>query len=127
EQQIVQLRREMKSRPCLVVIDNLESETDTAYLLTQLHDLTSPSKILLTTRTQATWPVAVYGMPVQQLSLAAAEALLRGYARECGVRVVEEATPADIQSIYDIVGGNPLALKLVVTLLDTYSLTQVLS
>src|SRR5690606_17980182 len=70
---------------------------------------------------------AVYSLPVSQLSLEAAEALLRGYAHDSGVRVVEEATPADIQSIYNVVGGNPLALKLVVTLLNTLPLPQVLS
>ncbi|MCZ7674280.1 MAG: NB-ARC domain-containing protein [Chloroflexi bacterium] len=44
-QRLAQIRQHLKKRPFLIIIDNLESDTDTAYLLTQLNDLSQPQQI----------------------------------------------------------------------------------
>lgn len=126
-QRLLAVRHRLKQRPCLVIIDNLESETDTAYLLAHLNDLANPSKFLLTTRTRPVEQATVYSFDVDELSLSDAASLLRHHARDIGVRAMETATEADMAHIYQVVGGNPLALKLVVSLLDLLPLSQVLS
>ncbi len=127
EQRLFQVRQALKQRPCLVVIDNLERETDTAYLLAHLNDLANPSKFLLTTRTRPVEQATVYTVNVDELSPADATALLRHHAQDIGIQAMDTATAADIENIYQVVGGNPLALKLVVSLLDLLPLSQVLS
>lgn len=128
EQRLVQVRQALKARPHLIVIDNLESEADAAYLLAyHLNDLAQPGKFLLTTRTRLAGEAAVCNVSVDELSFTDAEALMRRHARDTGVTVVAEAKTADLQAIYNTVGGNPLALKLVVTLLEAVPLPRVLA
>lgn len=124
-EQLTMVRVALKQHPYLVVIDNLERETDTAFLLAHLNDLAKPSKFLLTSRARLAEQTAVYNFSLEELSLADAAALLRHHAQESGIAAVAEATDADIQAIYTLTGGNPLALKLVVSLLDTLSLPQI--
>ena len=127
-QRLVQVRQALKARPHLVVIDNLESQADAAYLLAHhLNDLAQPGKFLLTTRTRLTGQAAVRNVSVDELSFADAQVFMRHHAQDTGVAVVVEAQTADLQAIYDTVGGNPLALKLVVTLLDSVPLPRVLA
>jgi len=126
-QRVTQVKQVLKERPFLIVIDNLESDTDTAYLLAHLNDLTSPSKFLLTSRVRPTEQVTVFNFPITELPLAAASDLLRYHAQEIGVHAMRTATSKDLTDIYQVVGGNPLALKLVVSLLDLLSLTQILT
>jgi len=127
EQQLLRVRQAFKARPHLVVIDNLENESDTAGLLARLNDLALPSKFLLTTRTRPAEQAAVFNVSLDELSFNDAAVLLRHHARETGVAVVAEADESEVRAIYDTVGGNPLALKLVVTLLDVIPLPQVLA
>jgi hypothetical protein len=125
EQRLVQVRRELSTRPYLIVIDNLEAEEETAYVLSHLGDLAHPSKFLLTTRTRPRQS-NIYIRSLNELSLADASCLLRHHARDINVQAMAEAGDEDIQLIYDTVGGNPLALKLVASLLDIMSLPQLL-
>jgi hypothetical protein len=53
--------------------------------------------------------------------------LLRHHAHDIGIQAMNAATAEDIREIYQVVGGNPLALKLVVSLLDLLPPSQVLS
>lgn len=126
-QRVTQVKQVLKERPFLIVIDNLESDTDTAYLLAHLSDLTSPSKFLLTSRTRPAKQAAVFNFPISELSLAASSDLLRYHAQEIGIHAMSTATTSDLADIYRVVGGNPLALKLVVSLLDLLPLTQILA
>ncbi len=126
-QRLSQIRRVLKERPHLVVMDNLESDADTAYLLDHLNDLAQPSKFLLTTRTRPANQAALYHFAVGELSEAAAAELLNHYAQEIGLQAAGIFQERDVQAIYQVTGGNPLALKLVVSLLDLLSLPQVLA
>lgn len=127
QQRQVQVRQRLKAQPHLVVIDNLESEADTAYLLERLNDLAQPSKFLLTSRTRLSDLATVFNFSLNELSLPDANNLIRHHAQDIGATSVATATEADIEAIYDVTGGNPLALKLVVSLLDMLPLPQILS
>jgi hypothetical protein len=125
QQREVQVRYRLKQEPCLVVVDNLEAEEDTAYILARLHDLADPGKFLLTTRTRPMGETAVYTLPLTELSRSDAEALMRHHARGQGISLAG-ATAADFDAVYERAGGNPLALKLIISQLHDLTLDQVL-
>ncbi len=127
EQRVTQIRSLLKARPYLIVIDNLETEADTAYLLDHLNDLASPSKFLLTSRTRLTGQAALFNVSLDELPARDAYALLRHQAAAIGLKELEQADEAHLESIYKVVGGNPLALKLVVGLATVQSLSQILA
>jgi hypothetical protein len=126
-QRLLQVRQALKNRPYLVVIDNLENEANTAFLLAQLSNLAQPSKFLLTTRSRPSEQATVFSFSLDELPPVDAADLIRHHAREVGVTAVDTATEADIGDIYELTGGNPLALKLVVGLLDVLPLPQILA
>lgn len=123
---VAAVRQRLKGKPHLVIIDNLESEAVADYLLNQLVDLAEPSRFLLTTRTHPAGQAAVRHFSLPELSLEDASQLLRHHAAEVGVLVAAKATDEEIERIYQVIGGNPLALKLVVGLLELLPLDQVL-
>jgi hypothetical protein len=125
KQREIQVRHRLKQTPYLVVIDNLEAEEDTAYVLAHLSDLADPSKFLLTTRTQPAGETAVFTLSLSELNRADAEALMRHHAERSAISL-DEATAADFDAIYECVGGNPLALKLVIGQLRDISLPHIL-
>ncbi len=125
-QRLARIRQVLKERPHLIVIDNLESDADTAFLLDHLNDLAQPSKFLLTARTRPAAQAAVYHFVVGELSESGAAALLNHHAQEIGIQAAGTFQEQDVRAIYQVTGGNPLALKLVVSLLDLLSLPLVL-
>ncbi len=126
EQRLTAVRRSLKERPTLVIVDNLETVSDMALLMNSLFDLANPSKFLLTTRVQISRQASVFPIAVDELTLADAGAFIRYQAQETGIEAVAEATDEDIADIYQLTGGNPLALKIVVSLLDMMPLDAIL-
>lgn len=120
------LQQQMKAKAHLVVIDNLETVTDVTALLATLHDLSNPSKFILTTRYSHHEEADHYHFPVPQLDAAAAFALLREEARQRNLPALAAASDGELQPIYAAVGGNPLALRLVAGQSHTYSLRTIL-
>lgn len=127
QQRLAKLRQALKNLPHLIVIDNLESQADAAYILDQLHGFTRPSKFLLTTRSQLTEQSSVFNFRLQEIGISEATAFVRYHAQECGIHSVARASDSDIAEIYQLTGGNPLALKLVVSLLDVLALSDILA
>ncbi len=127
EQRLTAVRRSLKERPSLVIIDNLETASDMAMLMNSLYDLANPAKFLLTTRVQISRQTHVLPTAVDELSLADASTFIRYQAQETGIEAVAEATDEDIVHIYQLTGGNPLALKIVISLLDMMPLPAILS
>ncbi|MCA9967063.1 MAG: hypothetical protein KC423_22595 [Anaerolineales bacterium] len=127
-EQQAQVEMLLKETACLVVVDNLEKPADVAYLLERLPLMTQPSRFLLTSRTNVQMgQTAVYRLLLNELSRQDAEALMRHHARQQGNAMLDEATPEDFDDICKLTGGNPLALKMVVDLLDRLPLEQLLS
>ena len=128
EKLLEQIRFKLKETPYLVVIDNLEAESDLAYLLAQLPSLAVPSRFLLTTRVHpSSLQTAVYRHSLRELPEPDATELIYHYAESIGIDGIQEATDEHILAIYQMTGGNPLALRLVVGLLDTLPLSHILA
>ncbi len=127
ESRLPRLRAELKAHPYLVVVDNLESSSDSVFLADHLNDLAHPSQFLLTSRTRLSAESAVINVAVDKLSRNDAEALLHHHGRELGIAKIDTLQADSIDAIFDLVGGNPLALKLVVSLLDLVPLAEILT
>lgn len=123
---LLQVRRRLKERPYLIIIDNLEAASDAAILLDHLNELSNPSKFLITTRTTPSRQSRVFSYQMKDLSFPQAAELLRYHAEERGLDMMQEADETVFREIYSVTGGNPLVLRLVVSLLDTYTLPRIL-
>ncbi len=127
EQRLIQVRQRLQWSPHLVIIDNLEHEEDTAYLMDQLRELANPSRFLLTTRTQPESEAGLLIINLDELSSDDALRLMRDYAGDMGIEVVSVAADDELQAVYERVGGNPQALKLVVSLFEILPFEQLLN
>lgn len=116
----------LKQQPHLIVIDNLETVTDVASLLPTLQGLANPTRFLLTTRESRFDEPGIAHHAVPELTYADALRLMRFEAQMRNL--VEVVTTPDevLAPIYETVGGNPLALRLVIGQLHSHSLTTVL-
>lgn len=121
------LTRLLKQRPYLVIIDNLETVVDYEILLPLLRQMANPTKFLLTSRYSLRSQTDVFCYTVQALDEAEALHFTRYEARIRGLKVVAEAPEANLKRIYQVVGGHPLALKLVVGQLASLPLSQVIT
>lgn len=117
----------LKQSASLVVIDNLETIQDVERLLPLLRRMMNPSKFILTSRTMLYAESELAHFSVPELKIESALRLIR---REAGVRQslhLITANDSELLPIYDIVGGNPLALHLVAGQLHVHPLTTVLN
>lgn len=120
------LEQRLKARPHLIVIDNLETLVDLATLLPTLRRLANPTKFLLTSRWSLQGEPDVYQFQVPELSEADALALIRQEVQVRNLSALATATTTDLRPIYTLVGGNPLALRLVVGQSQWHGLATVL-
>jgi hypothetical protein len=120
------LSQYLKQTPHLVVIDNLETVADYEALLPLLRELADPSKFLLTSRHSLQAQPDVFCCNLAEINQADALAFIRYEAARRGLSLLAQATETELQRIYEVVGGNPLALKLVVGQLSVLPLTTVL-
>lgn len=121
------LRTVLKRAPHLVVIDNLETVVDLETLLPLLRMLVDPSKIVLTSRKRLAGETDIHLYAVPELSETHALALVREAGSQHNVPGLAAASDAELRPIYTVVGGNPLALLLVVGQLHLRDLHTVLA
>lgn len=127
EQALPLLQAQMQAHPHLVVVDNLETVEDLEMLLPTLRRLSNPSKFLLTSRERIDAESSIYPLQLTPLPEKEVLALVRYEARMRNIPLLYEADEADLRPIYEIVGGNPLALRLVVGQTHRHALHTVLS
>ena len=123
----VALLRQLKAQPCLVVVDNLETVDDSAALLPELRQLANPSKFLITTRFSLRAEADIFAYTLAGLSESDVLAFLRYEAATRNIAPLLAATPEQLTAIYRVVGGNPLALKLVMGQAAFLPLAQILT
>jgi hypothetical protein len=116
----------LQERACLIVIDNLETAVDYHSLLPELRKWQNPTKFLLTSRLRLLDEPSVFSLSLKELSVESAFELIRFEAERTGFTDLAKASVNDLQAIYNAVGGNPLAIKLIVGQLRFHSLSYVL-
>ncbi len=114
ERKLIEAKEFLRSAPYLIVIDNLETAADYARLVPELQGLCNPSRFLLTSRHSLRTFPGVYSLTLDELSLTDSLDLLRYEAEERGFHELAGAPDDLLTQVYQVVGGNPLALKLVV-------------
>lgn len=125
QEKLLTLTKLLKSEPYLVVVDNLETILDYQTLLPALQKLINPSKFLLTSRAMQV-ETGVSRFTVTELNKADTLAFLKHEAEARQLDSLARASDAQLEHIVEVVGGNPLALKLVVGQLYSLPLSQVL-
>jgi hypothetical protein len=121
------LQEHLRQRPCLITVDNLETLEDVQALLPMLTQLAQPSKFLITSRQGLPNAAQVYPVSMQPLAQADALALIRHEAQARNLPPLVEASEMALLPIFEAVGGNPLALRLVVGQTRRHALKTVLT
>jgi len=127
EESFAMLEQRLKSAPFLIVVDNLETLADIELLLPLLRRLANPTKFLLTTRNSLYDEPDLYHLKVPELIWKDALQLMRWEAEQRNIQSVTVAGDVDLYPIYEAVGGNPLALRLVIGLLHRHPLKGILA
>ncbi len=126
EQALTALQTHLR-QPHLIVIDNLETVQDIEHLLPLLRRLAGPSKFVLTSRQSLFFEPGLRHFVVPELMMPDAFTLLRREASLQCLAAIAEASDDELRLIYQTVGGNPLALHLVIGLTCALSLDEVLT
>jgi len=121
------LQERLKALPHLIVIDNLETLVDVESLLPTLQTLSNPSKFLLTSRESLRTAPNIYHVAVAELNEENALRLIRQEATLSNLPMLAACTDEELLPIYATVGGNPLALRLVVGQTHLYTLESILA
>lgn len=108
------LHARLKKEPHLIVIDNLETVADLTDLVPKLQALANPSKFVLTTRQSLYGVSNVYHLTVGELDQMFSLELIRNEASQTNLPDLLSASDGELLPIYHTVGGNPLALRLIV-------------
>ena len=121
------LQTRLKQNRHLIVIDNLESLVDLESIMPTLRELANPTKFLLTSRQSWHHEPGLYHFSLPELDATHALRLIRHEAHLHNLPYLENATDDDLRQIYETVGGNPLALRLVVGQTHIHALNVILN
>jgi hypothetical protein len=111
EQQREKLATLFARERCLIVIDNLETLDDVKALLPELARIAGEARFLLTSRVSLQGFVPVHIIRVGGLSEKDSKDLIFSELKR--LNAARSLTDGEISAIYAVVGGIPLALKLV--------------
>ena len=120
------LEARLQETPHLIVIDNLETVVDVRALLPTLRRLANPTRFLLTSRKKLYAEPGIYHFDAPGLDQEAALTLIRQEARVSNLPVLAESPVETLRPIFEVVGGNPLAIRLVVGLSHIHPLNVIL-
>lgn len=126
EKQLTELQALLKELPHLIVVDNLETVVDVEELLPVLKKLADPSRFILTSRVMPATRMSIFQVKIPELSEEDSLELIRQEARWTNLSELAKAPAEELQPIYKAVGGNPLALRLIVGQNHTHSLQKIL-
>lgn len=121
------LQQRLKQAAHLIVVDNLETVADLQVLMPTIRQLADPSRFILTSRESLYGEAGVFHHALRELDQAHALQLVRQEAQERNLPSLATAPDEKLIPIYDTVGGNPLALRLVVGQVHVHSLDYVLN
>lgn len=117
-----EIRAVLRHRPCLLVVDNLETAKDTQAIAQLLWAVSNPSKALITTRQRIELGSPVRAFHTRPLDREAIAAFIDDYVKERGLPAVDAFGRS---LVADASGGNPLAIKLILGQAAYLPLTRV--
>lgn len=120
------LRTHLQTTPHVILVDNLETLVDIESLAPTLQSLANPTKFVLTSRHSLYSEPNIYHLRVAELDEPVALNLIRQEARLSNLAELATSSDADLHPIVATVGGNPLALRLVVGQAHFYALPSIL-
>lgn len=121
------LEERLTQFPHLIVVDNLETVADVESLLPMLERLAGRSKFVLTSRESMRSNWSLHHFQVPELRQDDALGLIRHEARRHDLPHVALADDPTLIPIFETVGGNPLALRLVAGQLHLLTIDQVVA
>ena len=119
------LTERLEQMSTLLVIDNLESLTVTEQALDGLQRVGHSLQVLLTTRHYPSSRPGLSRHRLGELSMTASVALLHEHAEQVQLQW-SQAEASLVTEVYDAVGGNPFALKLIIGLATDLELPLIL-
>jgi len=117
----------LKETAHLLVLDGVEAYPEMERLFQLLNRFTNPSKVLITSRLRSYHKPGAYHFTLGEMSATNAWQMMCQEARLRNLSDVANASESDLTSVYSMIGGNPLAIRLVVEQLHIHTLSQVLS
>ena len=127
EQKRAMLQHRLREHPHLIVVDNLETLLDIEALLSTLRAWAGPTKFILTSRVSRFHETDIFHFTVPELCETDALALIRSESQIRNNVAMAAASDEELHPIYETVGGNPLALRLVVGQTHIHGLGHVLA
>lgn len=127
EEGLTALERQLQQEPYLIVLDNLETIADIEALLPIVRRLRPYARLLLTSRESYFGAEGLHHESVPLLDQAMAYQLVRQEAAQRNLTHLLAADDAALQPLFETVGGNPLALRLVVGQCHAHNLSDVLN
>lgn len=120
------IHNRLKKMPYLIILDNLEtSDTPQHKIVAQLRPFLNPSRALLTSRRR--FSGEDYHIHLSGLTLAQSIELMQQLGKEKTIPVILNAEESELIQIHESTGGSPLAIKLVVSLLQHQPLKIILA
>lgn len=123
---LAELQSKLKADRHIIVVDNLETVQDLETLLPLLRELANPSKFILTTRESLHAQLDIYHYSVPELNEPDSLTLVKALAATANLDHFVELSYEELRPIYRVVGGNPLALRLVVGQSHLHDLERIL-
>jgi hypothetical protein len=113
EQRQTAVKYLLATKRVLVVMDNLETVSDSEALVAAIFQILGKSKVLITSRhhlkNEQVFTVDLGGFPEDEGVI-----FLREESKERGIEVVAQASRPQLVEIHQVTGGAPLAMKLVI-------------
>ena len=116
----------MASHSCLIVIDGIGEQEAYQTLLNKLSHYPPTTKIIITSRRRPNSTTPTFLFTLNELNYTNTEKLIIKHSQSIGLDNQTAKLIGDLENIYQLVGGNPLAIKLVIGLLHTYPLSVIL-
>lgn len=116
----------LRERPCVVLVDNLETVENANTLVAQLRSLLDGSRAVVTSRKKVQCDSA-RSLALEALGVEDTLYFLREDAQRRGVQQILDASEEDLRRIHRMTGGSPLALKLVVAQAGFLDFERILS
>jgi hypothetical protein len=124
DQRLESLRVALYENRCLVVVDNIETVQEYQQLIPALAKMAGTSRFLITTRQTLREYSFIHTLPVQELSGEYAFELIMAEIARRGTP--GRLTDSGFQELYQVIGGLPLAIKLVAAQLSLHPLKEIL-